>query len=253
MFSSRALASLVLGLSLAPSAFALTYGEAKSIAKTLPKQYLDSSDHGKLCEVLGVKIMQDLRPGATVLNGVAYRKRSMTIGELDLVVMQNNVVTDVVEVKCWSSFKKAANKANEQLDRFSDYIGRCDIDFTLEGKALPCDAFGNPDINLGKMSYKDAKTAGFNFDLNFTRNEILQLIKDARSTYNVKDAASDSKTSTKVESPKTVTAPAQTPVVKEETKAANKTNGGSQRPVLVDDSPDMSDLTAWWHNVGSKQ
>lgn len=187
MKSFRALASFALVLSFAPSAFALTYGEAKSIAKSLPKQYLDTTDHGKLCEVLGVKIMQDLRPGAEVLNGVVYKKKSRIVGELDLVVVENNVVTDVIEVKCMVAYKKAANKAEEQLSRFADYIGRCDVDFSLEKQKLPCDLFGNPDIRLGKMSYKDATSAGFNYNLNFTRNEILQLIKDARATYSVKD------------------------------------------------------------------
>ena len=188
MKSFRALVSIALSLSIAESAFALTYGEAKSLAKTLPKEYLDTADHGKLCEVLGAKIVQDARPGAQVMNGVVYKKKGRTVGELDLVVIENNVVTDVIEVKCMAAYRKAANKAEEQLDRFSAYIGRCDINFSLEGKAVPCNIFGNPNIRLGKMSYTDAKSSGFNFGLDFTRKEILQLIKDARATYGVKEA-----------------------------------------------------------------
>lgn len=187
MKTFRALASCVLGLSLAPSAMALTYGEAKSLAKSLPMEYLDTTDHGKLCEVLGVKILQDANPGLQVLNGVVYKKKGRVVGELDLVMLKDNVVTDVIEVKCMSAYGKAANKAEEQLDRFSAYIGRCDVDFSVEGNAVPCDVFGNPDIRLGKMSYTDAKSAGFNFDLDFSRKELLQLIKDARATYNVKE------------------------------------------------------------------
>ena len=187
MKSFRVLASLALGLCFVPSAMALTYGEAKSLAKSLPKEYLNTTDHGKLCEVLGVKILQDAYPGTQVMNGVLYKKKGRTVGELDLVILKDNVVTDVIEVKCMSSYKSAANKAEIQLDRFSAYIGRCDVDFSVEGKAVPCDVFGNPDIRLGKMSYTDAKSAGFNFDLDFTRKELLQLIKDARATYNVKE------------------------------------------------------------------
>ncbi len=250
MLSFRALASLALSFSLAPSALALTYGEAKSIAKSLPKQYLEGSDHGKLCEVLGVKIMQDLMPGATVMNGVSYRKRSLTIGELDLVVMKNNVVTDVIEVKCWSSYKKAANKADDQLERFSDYIGRCDVDFSLDGNKIPCNAFGNPNINLGKMSYKDAKSSGFDYDLNFTRKEILQLIKDARATYSVKEPV--------VSTPKP-TVPVTNPA-KEEVPATTATGSSDEapknsasKPVLVDDTEDMDDLLNWWNEFGSNQ
>ncbi|MES2746309.1 MAG: hypothetical protein V4655_12835 [Bdellovibrionota bacterium] len=187
MKAYQALSLLCFGLSLSPSAFALTYGEAKSLAKSLPIQYLDSTDHGKLCEILGVKVVQDLNPGAEVLNGVEYRKDGRTIGELDLVILRDSVVTDVIEVKCMASYKKAANKADDQLERFAGYIGRCDVDFSLQGKKMPCDVFGNPDIRLGKMSYTDATSAGFDYDLDFSRKEILALIKDARASYSTAD------------------------------------------------------------------
>lgn len=168
-------------LSLSSHAYSLTYGQAQGLVKDLPKQYLNSSDHGKLCEVLGVQVMKELHPNATIYNGVVYKKKTMTVGELDLVVVEDNVVTDVVEVKCWANYRKASNKADEQLDRFASYIGRCDVDFSIEGRALPCDAFGNPNIHLGKMSYKDATNSGFDFDFSLTRKEILQLIKDVNS------------------------------------------------------------------------
>lgn len=176
---SSLLAISFLGLS--TQASALTYGQATDAIKELPAQYLNGSDHGKVCEILGVAVMKELHPEATVLNGVVYKKKKMTVGELDLVVIENNVVTDVIEVKCWKNYNSASNKADDQLDRFAGYIGRCDVDFSIEGEALPCDSFGNPDIRLGKMSYKDATKAGFNFDLSFTRKEILQLIKDVKS------------------------------------------------------------------------
>lgn len=173
--------SVVSVLTLSTHAFALTYGQAEGLAKKLPKEYMNPTDHGKLCEVLGVQVMQDLHPNATIYNGVVYKKKSMTVGELDLVVVEDNVVTNVVEVKCWKSYNSAAHKADTQLDRFSNYIGRCDVDFSLNGKAIPCDIFGNPNIRLGKMSYSDAAKAGFDYSLDLTRSQILQLINDVRS------------------------------------------------------------------------
>jgi hypothetical protein len=169
-------------LSLSSHAYALTYGQAQNVVKELPAEYLQGADHGKICEVLGVEVMKELHPNAEVMNGVVYKKKKMTVGELDLVVVENNVVTDVVEVKCWKNYSSASKKADEQLDRFADYIGRCDVDFSIQGAALPCDIFGNKNIRMGKMSYKDATNKGFNFDLSFTRKEILQLIKDVKSS-----------------------------------------------------------------------
>lgn len=172
--------ALALTFALSSSAFALTYGEATTLAKTLPEHEYNGTDHGKLCEVLGQRVMQELRPNAEVLNGVIYKKNKRIVGELDLVIKEDGIVTEVIEVKCMVAYRKAVNKANEQLDRFSAYIGRCDVDFSLAGESLPCDVFGNPDIKLTKMSYKDATSVGFEHDLNFTRKEILQLVKDAQ-------------------------------------------------------------------------
>jgi hypothetical protein len=181
------LAVMGLGLALYPSAFSMTYPEARAIAKSMPLAALDASNHGKLCELLGVKIIQDLNPDAEVLNGVEYRKQGRTLGELDLVVIRDYTVTDVIEVKCMASYSKAAHKADDQLARFASHIGRCDVDFSLGGSKLPCDAFGSTDIRLGKMSYTDASAVGFDYDLGFSRKDILALIKDARASYSTPD------------------------------------------------------------------
>jgi hypothetical protein len=160
----------------APHALAVTYGQAQSLARSLPEGSYSDSDHGKLCEVIGVAKMQELYPTAKVYNGVEYRDGQRVIGELDLVVEEDGVVTHVIEVKCMKNYGSAANKANEQLDRFSRYAGRCDIDFSLEGRPFPCEIFGTADIHYGKMSYEDATYAGFDFDFDLTRKQVLTLI-----------------------------------------------------------------------------
>jgi len=170
------IAGFALGLSF--PAYSLSYSKAQDLVKDLPLEYLDPADHGKLCEILGVQVMKELHPNATVYNGVVYKKKKLSVGELDLVVVENDRVTDIVEVKCWSNYSKAAHKADVQLDRFSAFSNSCDINFSVEGQTLPCETFDNPNVRLGKMSYKDAIGDGFNFDLSLTRDEILQLIQD---------------------------------------------------------------------------
>ncbi len=161
----------------APRLLAVTYGEAQSLARSLPQGSYSANDHGKLCELIGVAKLQEVFPGAEVHNGVEYADGNRVIGELDLVVEQSDVVTHVIEVKCWKNYSSAANKADEQLDRFSRYAGRCDIDFSLEGKPFPCEVFGSGQIQYGKMSYTDADIAGFDFNFDLSRKQVLTLIQ----------------------------------------------------------------------------
>lgn len=166
-------------LPLSTAAFALNKGDVAKNAKNLPVGSFDLYDHGKICEVLGQQKLEETLPAGTrVLNGVEYRSKGRIIGELDLVVIQNDKVTQVIEVKCMASYNKAAHKADEQLDRFSQYIGACDkVKFSLHGEELPCGLFDNPEMKLGKMSYSDAESAGFDYNLSMTRAELMAELK----------------------------------------------------------------------------
>jgi hypothetical protein len=163
-------------LSVGMPALAMDKNDVVKNAKNLPAGSFDLYDHGRLCEVLGQQKLEETLPAGTrILNGVEYRnKRGRVVGELDLVVIQNEKVVSVIEVKCMAGYSKASHKADEQLDRFSRYIGRCDkVDFSLHGKEIPCELFNNPDMELAKMSYSDARSAGFQYDLSMTRTELM--------------------------------------------------------------------------------
>gem|GEM_PF-5784705 len=169
-------------VALAPQALALTYGQAVSLARSLPPGSYSSTDHGKLCEIIGLAALQEDFPDARIYNGIAYSDATRTIGELDLVVEENGVATHVIEVKCMKDFRSAARKADDQLARFSRYAGRCDIDFSLVGgEVVDCDLFANPQIIYGKMSYRDALSSGFDYELDLTRSQILTLIDSMKN------------------------------------------------------------------------
>src|SRR5262245_19512068 len=51
-----------------------------------------------------------------------YHLNGRTIGELDLVLLRKQKATEVIEVKCRKDYGDSADKADEQLDRFSQYI-----------------------------------------------------------------------------------------------------------------------------------
>lgn len=171
-------ASLCL-LSFSASAFAVNKRDVARNAQALPKGSFDLWDHGKICEVLGQQKLEETLPaGSRVLNGVEYRTKKRVIGELDLVVIQNDIVTHVIEVKCMAEYGRAAHKADEQLDRFSQHVGKCGtVKFSLRGEELPCSVFENPDMILGKMSYSDAESAGFDFNFSMTRRELMQELR----------------------------------------------------------------------------
>lgn len=166
-------------LSFSFSAFALSLDDVRSIVKGSSKSSYSVSDHGFLCERIAVETIHEQDPSAEILNGVEYKKKGgRIIGELDLVILHDNEVSEVIEVKCMKSFASASHKADEQLERFSSYLGHCDVDFSLDGEKVPCEAFSNPDIPLRKMSYADAKSAGFDYDIGVTRKELIKLIEE---------------------------------------------------------------------------
>lgn len=164
---------------LSSSAFALSLDDVRSIVKGSSKSSYSVADHGYLCERIAVETIHEQDPSAEILNGVEYKKKGgRVIGELDLVVLHDDVVSEVIEVKCMKNFASASHKADEQLERFSHYLGHCDVDFSLGGEGVPCEAFSNSDIPLRKMSYADARSAGFDYDIGVTRKELIKLIEE---------------------------------------------------------------------------
>lgn len=165
-------------LFLSSQAYGLSLDDVRAIVKDAPKNSYSAANHGFLCERIAIRSVLEQKPGAEVLNGVEYRFRGRVIGELDLVVIEEGEVSEVIEVKCMKSFSSAAEMADEQLARVDPYLGRCDVDFSLDGDDLPCEIFSAGEKPaLRKMSYSDARAVGFDYDIGVSRRELLRLIE----------------------------------------------------------------------------
>ncbi|XGC79479.1 hypothetical protein ACES2L_09080 [Bdellovibrio bacteriovorus] len=77
---------------------------------------------GTICEEIARLDMQDEYPSPqySVINGIAYGDEEKVIGELDVVIFDNNTQTvlKIAEVKCWKDPKAGLEKAHEQRARF---------------------------------------------------------------------------------------------------------------------------------------
>ncbi|NUN05976.1 MAG: hypothetical protein HUU57_09455 [Bdellovibrio sp.] len=100
------------------SAFA-GWAEDFEILKSVPRSYEDS---GSICEeVARIEVAREFpAPQYDVLVGIAYSDGSRVVGELDLVIVDNNLqkVIQVGEVKCWKDVRGGLTKAQEQRSRY---------------------------------------------------------------------------------------------------------------------------------------
>ena len=123
------------------------------------------------------------QPQYSVLTGIEYGDRDGTIGELDLVVFNNNthIAEIVAEVKCWSSAKSGLKKAKDQRNRFLTNVRSM--------RALQFKWLRDPKLPLAKTQFKkvsrfyfiaQANTLddGFDFELPYTLKELMQLRSD---------------------------------------------------------------------------
>ena len=164
------------GIILNMSAFGLTYQKAYQILSTANISST-SSNHGVLCEVLATEKVKEMYPWAVVTSGISYSLNGQTKGELDVIAFDpdSRQAFLIIEVKCSKQFSSAANKADEQLERFAEVAGDCRYRYWNKVANYNCKDFQFNDISYKKMSYEDA--LGY-FDLSFdlTRSEILKLI-----------------------------------------------------------------------------
>ncbi|KHD89521.1 MAG: hypothetical protein OM95_02770 [Bdellovibrio sp. ArHS] len=112
----------VLGLFLSSSTFA-AWSEDFAQLKDVPRSYEDS---GSICEeVARIEMQREYaKPQYEVLVGIAYGSESRVIGELDIVIFDNNLnkVVKIGEVKCWKDMRGGLEKAQEQRARFMKAI-----------------------------------------------------------------------------------------------------------------------------------
>lgn len=122
-------------------------------------------------------------PQYRVLTGIAYSDKEKTVGELDLIVFDNQTHNAILigEVKCWANPKSGLKKAKEQRKRFLDNV--------KSSKALSFRWLSNPEEKFTKPQFNKAshfisvaqlgsKSKGFDVELEYTLSELMQLRED---------------------------------------------------------------------------
>jgi hypothetical protein len=162
------------------SAFA-KWPEDFAILKDIPRDYQDA---GSICEeVARVDMMREYpAPQYHVEVGIAYGDEERTIGELDIIIFDNNLnkVYKIAEVKCWKDVRGGLNKAREQRARFTDMIhsGKA-LRFrsTSTGQIYDQSQFNNVS-NFFSIAQLGSEKVGFDVELEYTLAELKQFRKD---------------------------------------------------------------------------
>lgn len=162
------------------SAFA-GWKEDFEILKHIPRDYQDA---GSICEeVARVDMMRLYRaPQYTVEVGIAYADDERTIGELDIVIFDNNMnkVIKVGEVKCWKDVRGGLKKAREQRTRF---INNLESGRVLRFRSTSTGKYYDPGQFTGlkdffSMAQKGSAAQGFTRELQYTLSELKQYRKE---------------------------------------------------------------------------
>lgn len=145
----------------------------------------DLEPTGAICEeVAKLRFAEKYpEPQYRVYVGIEYSDSERTVGELDIVVMNNETQSaDVIaEVKCWKAPKNGLKKAHEQRARFLTNVH--------SGKALKFSWIENPSVALRKAQFNTAKiflsvaqsgakADGFDEELPYTLKELMDLRSD---------------------------------------------------------------------------
>jgi hypothetical protein len=143
-----------------------------------PRSYVDT---GAICEeVARLDVQKEFpKPQYTVINGIAYSGENGTIGELDVVIFDNNTqkVIKIAEVKCWKDLKGGLKKARDQRQRFLSWNKsgkKLKFKSTSDGRVFPQDQFDYV-TEFVSIAQKGATRSGFDAELNYTLPELMQL------------------------------------------------------------------------------
>ncbi|MNJ92626.1 hypothetical protein D3C87_103000 [compost metagenome] len=165
-----------LSLSFCLPAFA-TWSEDFAALKDIPRSYEDA---GAICEeVARLDFKKDYpAPQYDVAVGIAYGDGQRTIGELDVIVFDNNThkAVRVAEVKCWKNMSGGLNKALDQRARFLKNIRsgkKIVLESTSSHKVYDQEAFEYVEdfITVGQ---KGSLKEGYDQELNYTLKELHQ-------------------------------------------------------------------------------
>jgi hypothetical protein len=174
------------------SAFA-GWNEDFAILKDIPRDY---NDAGSICEeVARVDMMREYpAPQYSVEVGIAYADEERTVGELDIIIFDNNTnkVYKIAEVKCWKDIKGGLDKAREQRSRFVSYIHKnIPLKFrsTSTGRYYDTDQFRYV-TEFFSIAQNGSKKRGFDVELEYTLPELKQFRKDMIRCQNKGECAS---------------------------------------------------------------
>jgi hypothetical protein len=149
------------------------YYEELSYEKT------DFEPTGAVCERVAVREMEAYYPKTqfTIVNGVQYDEKNITIGELDLVIFDKNSenVEAVAEVKCWRSFGGGAKKAKEQRMRFLQHLDRNIVIYDKDTKKRYSKNQFKQIKKYFAISQQGGVGQGFDYELSLDLKELMLL------------------------------------------------------------------------------
>jgi len=140
---------------------------------------------GAICEeVARLRFSEKFpEPEFRVVTGIEYSDKDGTLGELDVVVFNNEtqIAQVIAEVKCWTNAKSGLKKAKEQRHRFLTNV--------KSSKALKFRWMDDPKLPLTKTQFNKAsefyfiaqsgtQAHGFDYELPYSLNELMQLRKE---------------------------------------------------------------------------
>lgn len=138
-------------------------------------------DPGAICEEVAREEFTQKFPSPRyeILVGVSYNVNGRTLGELDMVVIDNTTARAALvgEVKCYNELSKGLSKAKQQRKRFLTSISKFQnivyIDVTTKEK-LDSKIFAGV-TEFVSISQKGGRNVGFDYELTLSLDEMSQL------------------------------------------------------------------------------
>ncbi len=137
---------------------------------------------GTVCEQVARLELYETYPAPQfeIVTGIEYGDKSRVIGELDVVVFNRSDAKAVVvaEVKCWENAPAGARKASEQQTRFRRVAeARQQVAMNSHGDNFDIRQFWGP-MKYMSISYLGTLSSGYDWDLEYTLAELMQLRKE---------------------------------------------------------------------------
>jgi len=145
----------------------------------------DLEPTGAICEeVARLRFVEMFpKPDFSVVTGIEYSDKDGTVGELDVVVFNNQskIAQVIAEVKCWTNAKNGLKKAKEQRQRFLLNV--------KSSKALKFKWLDDPKLPLTKTQFNKVsdfyfvgqsgtQSEGFDYELPYSLRELMDLRKE---------------------------------------------------------------------------